>query len=113
MLSTYQQNSSIELELMGEETILLNTTTNKFCLLNRSAAVIWNALKQPSTLDSVVSVVCETFQGVAQLDASKDAQNVLEQLQANGFVINAANHLEEIDIGNPNRQSVESHSGLN
>ncbi len=95
MASTYRQNDTIELELMGEETLLLNTATNKFCLLNHSAALIWNTLKKPMTLDSVVSEMCGNFQGVAQLDASKDAQSILEQLQANGFVVSEVDRPRE------------------
>ena len=83
----YQQTAQIELEQMGGETVLLNVATSKFCLLNRSAAVVWNELKQPQTLDSITAALCRTFQGVSEPQAEKDTREILEQLHNQGFIV--------------------------
>jgi len=83
----YQQTSEIELEQMGGETILLNPATSKFCLLNRSAAVVWRELKEPRTVESVVLALCGSFDGVSEAEASKDAENATKQLRNNGFIV--------------------------
>jgi Coenzyme PQQ synthesis protein D (PqqD) len=87
MADLYQQTSEIELEQMGGETVLLNPATSQFCLLNRSAAVVWSTLKEPKSLDSVASALCGSFDGVSEAEASKDAENVIAQLRKNGFIV--------------------------
>jgi hypothetical protein len=86
-VKVYQQTSQVEFEQMGGETVLLNVTTSKFCLLNRSAAVVWNELKEPQTLGSIAAALCRSFQGVSEQQAENDTREILEQLHSQGFIV--------------------------
>ena len=75
------------MERMGAETVLLNVRTSKFCVLNRSAAVVWSYLGEARTLDAIAAALCNSFDGVSLPQASQDAREVLDQLCGKGFVV--------------------------
>ncbi len=86
MIDLYQQTSDIELEKMGGETVLLNPGTSRFCLLNSTAAVVWDRLKEPGSVDSLASALCDSFAEVSEGQARNDAASLIEELHTNGFI---------------------------
>lgn len=72
---------------LQEETILFDPQNNKFCLLNRTAAFIWNQLAAPTSSDVLGAKICESFSGVALENAVRDASGALEQMRSLNFVI--------------------------
>ena len=53
MSTVYRRSPAIEMAPLQEETILFDPQNNKFCLLNRTAAFIWNQLATPAASETV------------------------------------------------------------
>lgn len=87
MSQFYQQSPGIELEQMGGETVLLNVGTSRFCLLNPTAAFLWERLKQPATKNHLVSEICQSFSGGAAESVLEDVEKVISELSENGFIV--------------------------
>ena len=68
------------------ETILLDPQDNKFCLLNQTAAFLWNRLEEPVTEDQLAEQILSKFEGVTQDDALRDVREMLVQLTAMNLV---------------------------
>jgi hypothetical protein len=84
--TVYRRNPSIEVSAMKDESLLFDPGTNRFCLLNETAAVVWNRLAQPMTAGQLVEAVCEAFDGVERSRARSDVENLLRQLSELAFV---------------------------
>ena len=52
MSTVYRRSPAIEMAPLQEETILFDPQNNKFCLLNRTAAFIWNQLATPAASET-------------------------------------------------------------
>jgi hypothetical protein len=72
---------------MQGETILFNSQTNTFCVLNASAAVVWNELATPAGVDSLASRICESFRGVTAEQARQDVETALEHFASLSLVV--------------------------
>jgi hypothetical protein len=64
---------------MQDETILYNPTMQCYCVLNTSAAAMWDALGTPSTEDDLATHLCQTFSGVPIERARSDARAALDE----------------------------------
>ena len=87
MSTVYRRSPTIEMAPLQEETILLDPQNNKFCLLNRTAAFIWNELATPASPDALGAKICERFSGVALENAVRDTKGALEEMRSLNFVI--------------------------
>lgn len=65
---------------MKAESLLFDPTTSKFCLLNETAAVVWQRLETPATLEQLVAVVCDRFDDVDGPKAEQDVVALLRRL---------------------------------
>lgn len=72
---------------MHGETILFNPESNKFCVLNQTAAFVWSKLEKPSTANALVDELCKSFESAAAGDVAKDVTKVLEEMQKLNFVV--------------------------
>lgn len=72
---------------MQGETILFNSQTNTFCVLNASAAVVWNGLETPQDVDVLAARVCEAFDGVTAEQARKDVESALKEFASLKLVV--------------------------
>jgi PqqD family protein of HPr-rel-A system len=81
MSNRFQRNPSIEAAPLQQEVMLFNASTKKFCVLNASAALIWERLATPRTAEELASALCESFEtsGRASIEGEVDA--VLGQLE--------------------------------
>jgi len=66
---------------MLDETILFDPEAKQFCLLNGSAAVMWDRLETPCTVEDLAAELCARFDGVNQAAAEEDVRKALEQLK--------------------------------
>ena len=87
MTTVYRRSPAIEMAPLQEETILFDPQNNKFCLLNRTAAFLWNQLATPSASDALGASLCKGFSGVRLEDAVRDTRSALEQMRSLNFVI--------------------------
>jgi hypothetical protein len=82
----YSRDSRIEAAPLQEETILLQPEAKTFCLLNRTAAFIWDEVSAPVSPERIAQRLAATFEGVTAEQASSDVESTLRQLVAMGFV---------------------------
>lgn len=87
MSTVYRRSPAIEMAPLQEETILFDPQQNRFCLLNRTAAFIWNQLATPSSSDALGAKICQSFSGVGLENAVRDASGALEEMRSLSFVV--------------------------
>ncbi len=79
----------VEAAPMQGETILFNASTNTFCVLNASAAVVWDGLQTPQSAEGLASRICETFDGVSTEQATRDVETALQEFTRLSLVVQA------------------------
>jgi len=82
MAERYSRNPSVELAPMRDECVLFNPKNNKFCLLNRTAALLWERLESPKTVEELAGELENHFSGVQHDQAVTDVQSVFRDLVA-------------------------------
>jgi len=82
----YSQDRSVESAPLQHETILLQPQAKTFCLLNQTAAFIWNEIAAPSSAELIAQRLADAFEGVSSEQASRDVESTLWQLVSLGFV---------------------------
>jgi len=86
----YLRSSDVEAAPMQGETILFNSSTNTFCVLNASAAVVWNSLETAQGVEGLAEQVCRSFQGVTGEQARKDVDQALQEFAALSLIVTHA-----------------------
>jgi hypothetical protein len=76
----FQQDAAVEAAPLEDEIILLHPETNQFCILNRTASVIWSQVAQPATSEEIAAAVSTQFEGVTEADALRDVEETLRQM---------------------------------
>ena len=87
MTSLYSRNANVEAAPMKDETILFNPLNNKFCVLNATAAFIWQALEQPQTAERIAAGLTSHFANVGMEQARRDVESALGELHAIDCVV--------------------------
>ena len=80
MLSQVSRNRAVDLAPMKDESVLFHPDTNKFCLLNVTAAFLWNQLDEPRTVPELARKLCDHFDGVSIPDATRDVERIVNEL---------------------------------
>ena len=80
MTTKYRRNPKVEASAMKEESLLFNPASSKFCLLNETAAFLWEQLERPATADELAAAVCARFDGVERDRAERDVETWLHRL---------------------------------
>ena len=83
----YARAPSVEAAPMQGETILFNSQTNTFCVLNASAAVVWNEIETPKGVDALAARISEVFDGVTVEQAQRDVENALKEFASLSLVV--------------------------
>ncbi len=83
----YCRNPSVEAAPLQDETILFHPGSNKFCLLNGTAAFLWERLQQPATVEHLSADLVAQFSGVDEARARKDVTDALQQFSELTFVV--------------------------
>ncbi len=73
----YKRNPAVEAAPMHEETILYQPVLNKFCVLNKTAAFLWQRLDEPCTSTDLIAAVCTHFSGIESDAAQQDVEAAL------------------------------------
>ena len=87
MNRTFQRNNRVEAAPLNEEAILLDRTTSKFFMLNRTGSFIWERLSTPTTAESLAGEICKSFENVAPADALNDVRATLDEMLSMELVI--------------------------
>lgn len=80
MPSLYNRNPTVESAPMRSEIVLFNPGNGKFCLLNATAALLWNKLETPRTVQDLLGTVESHFESIDVDRASRDIEVALSQL---------------------------------
>ena len=87
MTSLYSRNANVEAAPMKDETILFNPLNNKFCVLNATAAFIWQALEQPQAAEQIAAGLTNHFANVGMEQAQRDVESALAELHGIDCVV--------------------------
>ena len=87
MFQFFSHAPNIEVAPMNGETVLFNPQSNKFCLLNPTAAKVWSILEAPSSPDAIVNELCRAYSGADSASVAKDVAKVLEEMAHLQFVV--------------------------
>jgi hypothetical protein len=87
MSLVYRRCTTIEMAPLQDETILFDPQKNQFCLLNRTAALLWNQLATPASPQALGVKLCENVSGVTLEDAVRDANSALEEMRSLDMVV--------------------------
>ena len=74
------RNREVDLAPMKDESVLFHPGTNKFCLLNVTAAFLWDQLDEPRTISMLANRLCEHFDGVSVPDVTRDVERIVTDL---------------------------------
>ena len=87
MTMHFQRNTQVEAAPLQEELLLFQPQTNVFCVLNRTASLLWTCLEQPTTVEQLVEELRQHFEGVAPAETRQDVQSTLQQMQSLELVV--------------------------
>ena len=79
MSTAYRRNPSIEASPMQGESLLFDPATNRFCLLNGTAAFVWDRLEQPATAEQLAAEVSRHFAGPGPAQVEQDVRAALQR----------------------------------
>jgi hypothetical protein len=84
--SLFVQAPNVEVAPMHGETVLFHPDSNKFCLLNQTAALVWSMLEKPATLDALTAEICNRYEGTEPAKVMQDVREVIDRMQKLNFV---------------------------
>ena len=84
-MATYRRVADVEAAPMQGETVIFNPATNQFCVLNETAAFLWQLLEEPRTEEQLRDDLRGAFDGVDATAAERDVREALEQFAALGI----------------------------
>ena len=82
---TYTISSSIMLQVIDDEAMLMDMNTQKFYELNKGAVVLWKIMKEHSTFDAVINEMLECYE-VSKEQVEKDLNVFIEYLISQGIL---------------------------
>lgn len=84
-----RQNPGMEASELNGELLLFDGATNKFFVMNPTAAFVWNSIGT-STLpgdEELASALCAHFAGATQDQALKDVRETIKNMVELGLVL--------------------------
>lgn len=98
---TFTRNLSIEPAPLQDETILFDPEQNRFCLLNRTASLIWNQLATAQSAEAVAAELCRSFSGATSEATKSDTDKTLQLLASLKFVVETSEEPADGHIPRP------------
>lgn len=89
MSERFVRSAGVEMAPMKQETVLFNPANNKFCVLNQTAAYIWEQLEQPRSLEEISASLAATFANVSFDTAKDDVSRALDELRQTSCIVAA------------------------
>jgi hypothetical protein len=82
----YQRNSSVECAPMKDESILYDPASVKFCVLNGTAAFLWERLERPRSAGELLGELSDAYRIDDRAKAEHDLHALLGELVQLAFV---------------------------
>ncbi len=76
----YRQVAQVEAAPMLAETILYHPTKQQFCVLNATAAFVWESMKAPSSASELATALLGHFSGVDATEAERGVAETIKRL---------------------------------
>jgi len=77
---TLRRNAKIEAAPLKDELLLFNPATNKFFVMNASAAFLWERLGQPMSQEALADAMCAAFSGLGSEQALADVGKTVKTM---------------------------------
>jgi hypothetical protein len=74
------RNPVVDFTPMKNESVLFQSQTNQFCLLNVTSTFVWSELAQPRTVSDLANALCNQFHGVTSADVIRDVERIADEL---------------------------------
>ena len=74
------RNPAADFAPMKNESVVFQSKTNKFCMLNGTATFIWNQLEKPRSVSELADMLCRQYDGVSLAEAMRDVEQAVQQL---------------------------------
>ena len=81
MTIVYHRKPSIEASPLHGESLLFDPATNKFCLLNSTAAFVWDRLAEPVSVETLAADVCREFNAPELALVADDVRQTLRRFE--------------------------------
>ncbi len=76
----FRRREGVDEAPMENQTVLYIPTSKAFCVLNETAAFLWERLAKEATADELVQAMVEAFDGVDSATAGQDVRVALDEL---------------------------------
>jgi PqqD family protein of HPr-rel-A system len=87
--ASFRRESALPFQRMDEETIVVDPRTREVHLLNETAARIWELLEEASSVDDIVEVLAEEYEGAAPEELRREVEAFLVDLGSKGLLVPA------------------------
>ena len=105
------RNPAVDFVPMKNESVLFQPQTNQFCLLNTTAAFVWNELEHPRTVSDHASALCDHFDSIGLTDAISDVEQTVNELLSLGFLVPSQSSADSRPLdGKPNNSGSTTES---
>jgi hypothetical protein len=82
MEALFRQNTAVETAPLQQEAVLFHPGANRFCILNRTSAFIWNRLSTPASAQQIATELSASFAEVTEEGALEDVRQALAEFVA-------------------------------
>jgi Coenzyme PQQ synthesis protein D (PqqD) len=82
-----RQNPEIEASELNDELLLFNGATNKFFVMNPTAAFVWERTARPMDEQELASALFAHFSGTTKTQALEDVKETLKHMQELGLLL--------------------------
>lgn len=91
MAAQLSRNPAVDFAPMKQESVLFQSQTNQFCLLNSTATFMWSLVERPCTVEGIASALCDHFDSVSLAEAVQDVERTANELLRLSFLLSSSN----------------------
>jgi PqqD family protein of HPr-rel-A system len=82
-----RQNPEIEKAELKGELLLFNNASNKFFVMNPTAAFVWEKLASPTDEQALATALCASFSQTTKEQALEDVKETLKTMRELGLIL--------------------------
>lgn len=83
----YTRAAGVDIAPMKEQMVLFNPQSNQFCVLNKTAAVVWEMLETPQSLEQLVTALIDRFVNASSQTVEADVRAMMAELDKTACVV--------------------------
>ena len=87
MATRYRRLDGVDEERLDDERILLHPTTANMCVLNETAAILWDAVAEFDTADALAQLIVEGRPEIAETESRAFVDTFVRDLSAAGLLL--------------------------